>query len=148
MVVRTDSPDQRFSIGSVFQLSAGRRVTVAGTRWHRGMLLVRWEGVEDRDAAEALRGTVLTVTTDELTPPEDPDEFHDHQLVGLRAELADGRPAGVVRDVVHGPAGELLVLSRDGRSDALVPFVREIVPIVDLAGGRIVLTPPDGLLDE
>jgi 16S rRNA processing protein RimM len=148
VVVRTDAPDQRFSTGSVFRLSAGRRVTVAGTRWHRGMLLVRLEGVEDRDAAEALRGTLLTVTTDDLAPPENPDEFHDHQLVGLRAELADGQVVGTVRDVVHGPAGELLVLSRDGLEDALVPFVRDIVPTVDLPGGRVVLTPPEGLLEE
>jgi 16S rRNA processing protein RimM len=148
VVVRTDAPDQRFSIGSVFRLSAGRRLTVAGTRWHRGMLLVRLEGVEDRDAAEALRGTLLTVTTDELPPSDDPDEFHDHQLVGLRAELADGQLVGAVSDVLHGPAGELLVLSRDGLADALVPFVRAIVPTVDLPGGRVVLTPPDGLLEE
>jgi 16S rRNA processing protein RimM len=53
-----------------------------------------------------------------------------------------------VRDVVHGPAGELLVLARDGAPDALVPFVQAIVPTVDLAAGRVVLTPPDGLLDD
>jgi 16S rRNA processing protein RimM len=126
VVVRTDAPDQRFSIGSVFRLSAGRRLTVA----------------------EALRGMLLTVTTDELPPSDDPDEFHDHQLVGLRAELADGQLVGAVSDVLHGPAGELLVLSRDGLADALVPFVRAIVPTVDLPGGRVVLTPPDGLLEE
>jgi 16S rRNA processing protein RimM len=148
VVVRTDVPEQRFVPGSVFQLSAGRRVTVAGTRWHRGALLVRLEGIADRDAAEALRGAVLTVRADELPPPDDPDEFHDHQLVGLRAELGDGVLVGTVSDVLHGPGGELLVISREGSSDALVPFVRAIVPTVDLPGGRLVLTPPDGLLDD
>lgn len=148
MSVRTDAPDQRFARGTVFELGAGRRVTVAGTRWHRGALLLRLEEVADRDGAEALRGTVLTVAVESLPAYEDPDEFHDHQLVGLRVELVDGSSAGTVRDVVHGPAGELLVLAREGRDDALVPFVRDIVPTVDLAAGRLLLTPPEGLLDE
>lgn len=147
VVVRTDSPDQRFAVGAIFELSAGRRVTVAGTRWHRDMLLLRLEEVSDRTQAEELRGQLLTVAADELPDSADPDEFHDHQLVGLRAELTDGQPAGTVRDVVHGPGGELLVLARAGQDDALVPFVRDIVPTVDLDGGRLVLTPPEGLLD-
>jgi 16S rRNA processing protein RimM len=148
VLVRTDSPEQRFALRTVFELGAGRRLTVAGTRWHKGALLVRFDGVGDRDAAELLRGELLTISADELPPPADPDEFHDHQLVGLRAELADGAAVGTVTDVVHGPAGELLVVAREGAGDALVPFVRDIVPTVDLAAGRVVLTPPDGLLDE
>jgi 16S rRNA processing protein RimM len=110
-------------------------------------LLLRLEGVDDRTAAEQLRGAVLTVSADELPEPEDPDEFHDHQLIGLRVELPDGAVVGTVRDVEHGPAGELLIVARDGQSDALVPFVRDIVPTVDVAGGRLVLTPPEGLLE-
>lgn len=148
VLVRTDSPEQRFALRTVFELGAGRRLTVAGTRWHKGALLVRFDGVADRDAAELLRGELLTISADELPLPDDPDEFHDHQLVGLRAELADGAAVGTVTDVVHGPAGELLVVAREGAGDALVPFVRDIVPTVDLAAGRVVLTPPDGLLDE
>ena len=70
-----------------------------------------------------------------------------HQLEGLRAELADGTAVGTVHEVVHGPGGELLVLRRPDQPDALVPFVREIVPTVDVPGGRVVLTPPEGLLD-
>ncbi|MBO0851792.1 MAG: ribosome maturation factor RimM, partial [Pseudonocardia sp.] len=128
VLVRTDSPEQRFAPGAVFRLGDGRRLTVRGTRWHRGTLLMRLDGITDRDAAEALRGAVLTVAADELPPPDDPDEFHDHQLIGLHAVLADDRPVGTVREVVHGPAGELLVLAREGRPDALVPFVRDIVP--------------------
>lgn len=144
---RTDSPEQRFAPGAVFEVAAGRRLTVLSTRWHRGVLLMRLEGVTDRDTAEQLRGTVLTVAADELPPTDDPDEFHDYQLIGLRAELSDGQAAGVVREVMHGPGGELLVLAREGRDDALVPFVRDIVPTVDLDSGRLVLTPPEGLLD-
>ena len=62
-------------------------------------------------------------------------------------ELADGTAVGTVREIVHGPGGELLVVARPDGPDALVPFVREIVPTVDLEGGRVVLTPPEGLLD-
>jgi 16S rRNA processing protein RimM len=147
VVVTTDAPEQRFAVGTVFELRAGRRVTVAATRWHKGMLLVCLEGVADRTEAETLRGAELTVPVDELPDPDDPDEFHDHQLIGLRAEMADGATAGTVRDVLHGPGGELLVLARPDLPDALVPFVRDIVPTVDLPAGRVVLTPPEGLLD-
>lgn len=146
VTVRTDAPESRFAPGTVFDVP-GERLTVAGHRWHRGVLLLRLDGIADRDAAERLRGTVLTVAVDDLPPPDDPDEFHDHQLVGLRAELADGQPAGTVREVLHGPAGELLVLAREGQPDALVPFVKAIVPTVDVAAGVLTLTPPDGLLD-
>ncbi|MGQ0482193.1 MAG: ribosome maturation factor RimM [Pseudonocardia sp.] len=148
VTVLTDYPEQRFVDGAEFPLRGGRRLRIAGTRWHSGTLLVRFDGVLDRDAAAALTGTVLTVDAADLPPAEDPDEFHDHQLVGLHAELADGTPVGSVREVVHGPGGELLVIARAEQPDALVPFVRQIVPTVDLAGGRIVLTPPEGLLEQ
>ncbi|MBV9313225.1 MAG: ribosome maturation factor RimM [Pseudonocardia sp.] len=148
VAVHTDSPDERFASGAEFDVGAGRRLRVAGTRWQSGMLLVRFDGVSDRDSAAGLRGTVLTVAVADLPPLEDPDEFHDHQLIGLRAELTDGVSVGSVRQVVHGPGGDLLVIERPACSDALVPFVRQIVPTVDLAEGRIVLTPPDGLLAE
>lgn len=146
--VRTDFPEERFVPGTSFDVPGGRSLRVATTRWHSGTLLLRFDGVEDRDRAADLSGTELTVPVDDLPSLDDPDEFHDHQLVGLRAELADGTVVGEVREVAHGPGGELLVIAREGPADALVPFVRQIVPEVDLAGGRVVLTPPDGLLEE
>jgi 16S rRNA processing protein RimM len=150
--VRTDFPDVRFAPGTEFPVPGVRSLRVADVRWHSGTLLVRFDGVADRNRAAALTGIELTVDRADLPPLDDPDEFHDHQLVGLHAELADGTAVGTVREVLHGPGGELLVLSREavaeGLADALVPFVREIVPEVDLAGGRVVLTPPEGLLDE
>lgn len=149
--VHTDSPDVRFAPGSV--LTARRqgvpdsRLTVEGARPHSGRFLVRFVEAPDRTAAELLRGTRLLISTDALPPPEDPDEFHVHQLEGLRVELEDGSVVGTVREVVHGPGGELIVVSRPDLPDALVPFVSAIVPTVDVDGGRLVLTPPEGLLD-
>jgi len=150
--VRTDSPQERFAPGSVLvrALPDGVDVgslTVEAARPHSGRLLVRFVEAPDRDAAEALRGSRLLVDPATLPPSDDPDEFHVHQLEGLAAQLADGTTVGTVREIVHGPGGELLVLARPDGPDALVPFVREIVPTVDLDGGRVVLTPPEGLLD-
>jgi 16S rRNA processing protein RimM len=158
--VRTDSPEERFAPGVELaaRRPAGSRapadlpapppaLTVESARAHSGRLLVRFAEAPDRTAAEGLRGVHLLVDAATLPPTGDPDEFHVHELEGLRAELADGTVVGAVREVVHGPGGELLVVSRPDLPDALVPFVTAIVPTVDVAGGRVVLTPPDGLLD-
>ncbi len=157
--VRTDSPDQRFAIGYVLtartRTTGTRQLTVAAARAHsagashaggRGRLLVRFEEVRGRGDAEQLRGAVLHADTDDLPPITDPDEFYDHDLEGLAAELVDGTAAGTVREVLHSPGGELLALDYQGR-EVLVPFVRALVPTVDVAGGRVVLDPPHGLLD-
>lgn len=149
--VRTDSPEERFAEGTVLTGQARdgstRRLTVAAVRPHGGRLLVRFTEAPDRTAAEELRGVLLLVDTEDLPDIEDPDEFYDHELEGLRAELVDGTPVGTVREVIHAPAGELLAVDRDAGSEVLVPFVAEIVPQVDIAGGRIVIDPPEGLLD-
>ena len=101
----------------------------------------------DRSAAEALRDTMLLVDVRTLPPIEDEDEFHDWQLRGLSAVLRDGTAVGVVDDVLHLPHGDVLVLTRP-EGEALVPFVRAVVPEVDLAAKRVVLDPPPGLLEE
>ncbi len=144
--VRTDFPEQRFVVGAQLGVGAGRTITVEAVRPHSGALLVRFVGVANRDAAAELRGLVLTIEATELPALDDPDEFYDHQLEGLAAVGTDGAVLGTVREVVHAPASDLLVLQTD-HGEALVPFVRAIVPEVDLVGGRVVLTPPAGLLD-
>ncbi len=146
MQVRTDSPEERFAAGAQLGAGAGRTLTVDSARPHAGNLLVRFAGVSDRAAAAELRGVVLTVEALELPDLDDPDEFYDHQLEGLVAVGLDGAELGTVREIVHAPASDLLVVQTD-RGEALVPFVRPIVPEVDLPGGRVVLDPPAGLLD-
>lgn len=151
--VRTDEPERRFAPGAVLRGAAPKGVqradlalTVEGTRWHQGTLLVAFAEVPDRTAAEGVRGTVLHVEVPADAVPDDPDEYYDHQLVGLAAEDLDGRPLGTVRTVVHGGAQDLLgIRTPDGR-DALVPFVAALVPEVDLAGGRVVVADRPGLV--
>jgi 16S rRNA processing protein RimM len=145
--VRTDEPADRFAPGSVLITESGPTLTVESVRPHTGRLIVTFDGVHDREQAEALRRVVLCVDSADLAPPEDPDEYHDFQLVGLTAVDRAGAEIGEVVRIDHAPAADMLVLRRpDGRT-ALVPFVTAMVPEVDLPGGRVVITPPEGLLD-
>jgi 16S rRNA processing protein RimM len=158
--VRTDEPEERFAPGSVLVTDLGAAVSGPEGSWrpppalkvdivrpHLGRLIVTFEGIHDRELAEALRKVLLCVDSADIPPLDDPDEFHDHQLVGLTAVDAAGEPIGEVTRIDHAPAADMLVLRRpDGRT-ALVPFVTAMVPEVDLAGGRVVITPPEGLLD-
>src|SRR5436190_19298600 len=147
--VRTDDPDDRFAPGTALTTDpadAGPLV-IDQARWHSGRLLVRFAGVDGRDGAEGLRGTLLVVDSESLPPPSDPDEFHDHELVGLPVVTLDGSSVGTVQEIRHS-AQDLLVIARPGLDEALVPFVRALVPEVDVAGGRIVIDPPPGLLDD
>ena len=149
--VRTDDPDLRFAAGSVLLTEpAGRGpLTVTDSRWHSGTLLVRFGGVGDRGAAEALRDTVLAIDSEDLASPGDPESFYDHQLVGLTAVTVGGDLVGTVSDVLH-HGQDLLVIDgageRSGR-EILVPFVADLVPEVDVTGGRLVVDAPPGLLD-
>jgi 16S rRNA processing protein RimM len=146
--VRTDSPELRFADGSVLAARSRdgrtRNVTVQDPRPHGTRLLMRFAEVPDRNAAEELRGAVLLADTDDLPPTGDEDEFYDHQLTGLAAVLADGTPRGTVKEVLHTAGGELLAVEFEGR-EVLVPFVRAIVPTIDLEQQRVVLDPPEGL---
>ncbi|MBA3523296.1 MAG: ribosome maturation factor RimM [Geodermatophilaceae bacterium] len=146
--VRTDDPGERFAAGRVLRTEPADRgpLTVVTGKLHSGRWVLSFTGVEDRGDAEALRDTLLFVDPAELPPIEDPDEFYDHQLVGLAVVLLDGVQIGAVLDILHGPAGDLLVVDHDGQ-ELLVPFRREVVPTVDLDAGRVVLDPLPGLLE-
>jgi 16S rRNA processing protein RimM len=143
--VRTDEPARRFAVGATLSTDRGP-LKVAATRWSGGRLLIRFEEVADRDAAERLRGTALTVEVGAEDTPDDPDEFYDFQLVGLRAVDLAGAEAGEVSDVLHLPAHDVLVIRRDGR-EALVPFVSAHVPAVDVAAGTLIVDGGSGVLD-
>jgi 16S rRNA processing protein RimM len=149
VAVRTDEPSERFTPGAVLVTDPGDAgpLTIEYVRPHLGRLIVAFEGVEDRDDADALRKVLVLVDSADIAAPDDPDEFLDHQLVGLTAVDPAGEKIGEVTRIDHGPAHDMLILRRpDGRT-ALVPFVSAMVPEVDLAGGRLVMTLPEGLLD-
>jgi len=152
--VHTDDPDLRFAAGSVLATEPAARgpLTVAASRWHSGRLLVRFAGYADRSQAEELRGTPLFIDSAEVGPAADPEEFHDHELIGLDVLTVAGEPVGVVTDVLHHGQDLLVVQPQEGQpagenGGVLVPFVAAIVPEVDVAAGRLVIDPPPGLLD-
>jgi 16S rRNA processing protein RimM len=148
--VHTDDPDTRFAVGAVLTTDppAAGPLTVESVRWHSGRLLVEFAGIADRTEADGLRGTWLTMDSAQVTPPENPDEFYDHELVGLAVVTTSGEPVGVVTDVRHHGQDLLVIQPAEPRRDGLlVPFVAAIVPEVDVAAGRLVIDPPPGLLD-
>ena len=146
--VRTDDPDARFAAGAVLFTDPAERgpLTVAASRWQNGRLMVAFEGVADRNEAEQLRETLLQVDARTLPPPEDEDEFHDHVLRGMAVHVVGGERIGEVADVLHLPHGDVLVV-QTGEREVLVPFVKAMVPVVDVAARRLEVDPPEGLLD-
>ncbi|MGH3155290.1 MAG: ribosome maturation factor RimM [Streptosporangiaceae bacterium] len=147
--VRTDDPGGRFAVGAALATDPAGcgPLTIEEARWHSGTLLLRFAGIEDRTAAEELRGTWLVMDSADLGPTGDPDEFYDHELVGLAAVTVGGEPVGVVTEVRH-HGQDLLVIESPANPELLVPFVAAIVPEVDLPAGRLVIDPPPGLLES
>jgi 16S rRNA processing protein RimM len=114
----------------------------------KGMMLAHISGVTDRDMADGLKGTRLYVTRDALPVPEY-DEFYHGDLLGLVAELVDGARFGVVVGIRTVGETDVLEITRDdGLPSVMVPFTKEATPMVDLAGGRIVIDPPAGLIED
>ncbi len=151
--VRTDEPERRYAVGATLRSepppgSASRltSLTVRRTRWHQGRLLVTFDELPDRNAAEAARGLTLYTTVDPAERPADPDEFYDHQLIGLTAYDEHGSRLGEVSALVHGGAQDLLTVRTDDGHEALVPFVKALVPEVDLATRRVVVADRPGLV--
>ncbi|MCC5575014.1 ribosome maturation factor RimM [Microtetraspora sp. AC03309] len=146
--VRTDDPELRFAPGTALATDPATAgpLEIEGARWHKGILLLSLAGVDDRDAAEALRGTLLVIDSADLPPSGDPDEFHDYELVGLTVVTVGGEPVGEVADVLH-HGQDLLVVRRPSRAEAYVPFVKALVPEIDLEKGVLVVDAPPGLLD-
>jgi 16S rRNA processing protein RimM len=144
----TDAPYERFVAGAILGTEPADRgpLIVETARDHSGKLVVHFEGVTDRNAIEALRGTVLVMAAADRPALHDPDEFYDTDLIGLSVRTVAGLPVGPVIEVLHSPAGSLLAVDFDGR-EVLVPFRLEFVPTVDIAAGLVEIDPPDGLLD-
>ncbi|WP_328857723.1 ribosome maturation factor RimM [Williamsia herbipolensis] len=148
--VRTDDPDSRFADGSRLRgrLPKGggeREFVVSGARDHGGRMLLRIDGVDDRGAADELRGVLFLIDTAAVDSGDDPDEFYDHELIGVPVTTVGGEPVGELTEILHLPGGDTLVVRTPQGREVLVPFVAEIVPTVTTE--RIEIDPPDGLLD-
>lgn len=149
--VRTDDPELRFAPGEVLRAKGRdrreRSFAVETVRAHGNRLLVRLAGVADRDSADALRGSVFVIDSADLPPIAEPDTYYDHELEGLRVRTTAGEDIGIVTEVLHTSAGELLAVNREDASELLVPFVAAIVTSVSLADSLVEIDPPEGLLD-
>ena len=150
--LRTDAPQERFVPGVRLHLTGDRALrgpdtlTLLGARDHNGTLLLTFEEVLDRTAAEGLRGVLLEADVPDES--SEPDAWYDHQLVGLRVLDPAGAELGEVVAVEHPPAQDLLVVRRPDGARRLVPFVAALVPTVDVPGGTVVVDAPPGLLDD
>jgi 16S rRNA processing protein RimM len=144
----TDVPEAVGAYGALEDESGERRFTlrIVGSAKGDGMVIAQLSGVADRDRAETLRGLRLYAPRSALPPPAE-DEFYHADLVGLMALLEDGTTLGTVAAVHDFGAGDMLEIARDAGQPVLVPFTRAVVPVVDVASGRVVIDPPDGLFD-
>jgi 16S rRNA processing protein RimM len=146
----TDSPEERFRGGATLRSQNGSQapLTVLGSRDHSGKLVVHFEGIDDRASAQQLRGQVLVISASTRPPIKDPDEFYDTDLIGLRAGLLQGGIIGEVAEVLHAPGASVLAIRDRAGQEILVPFRKEIVPVVDVDAGMVLIDPPEGLLDQ
>jgi 16S rRNA processing protein RimM len=132
--------------GPVSDAAGARRLRLKVTGRRGGVVLAQIEGVADRNAAEALRGLRLYVPRAALPPPAE-EEYYHADLIGLPVELEDGRAFGRVRALHDFGAGDVIEVQPDaGGTPLLLPFTRDFVPVVDLAGRRVVVAPPESLL--
>jgi len=144
--VRTDIPEQRLVPGAVFETgdSGLPQLTITKVRQASGRWYVGFEQITDRNGAEDARGIELLI--DGETSDED-DAWYVHELVGLAAERPDGSRVGEVVELLDLPAHDVLVVKEPSGNRAMIPFIEAFVPEVDVPGGRVIVTPPYGLLE-
>ena len=140
--VRTDEAEDRFAIGAVLQTQSHGDLVVASARVHNGILLLGFEGITDRNGIEALRNELLYADVDIDAPGVDEDDYHVLQLIGCKAFLVDGDEFGEVSEVLNLPGQHVLVINGE-TGETLIPFVRQLVPIVDIKARRMTVIPPE-----
>jgi 16S rRNA processing protein RimM len=140
--VRSDEPDRRFAIGNKVQTDSHGELTITSGRVHNGILLLGFEGFSDRNAIEKLRNVLLYCDVDINEPGIDEDDYHVLQLIGCAAHLENGEVVGEVSDVINLPGQDLLAIKTE-TGEILIPFVRQLVPVVDIAARKVIVIPPD-----
>jgi 16S rRNA processing protein RimM len=111
-----------------------------------GLLILTLGGVTKREESEALRGSEVAILEREAAPLEE-GEYFIHQLYGLTVVTEAGEEIGKVREVLETGANEVLVVTRPGQPDGLIPMIHDIVQELDIAGGRVVVRLLEGLLE-
>jgi len=142
--VQTDDPDLRFKVGSKLTLDSGQELTIKSSRWHNQILLLGFEGVNDRNQIEALRDQLISSQVDLSALA--PGEYHYQQLIGCQVYLQNNELVGQVSEVVKLPGQDLLSVDKNG-SQVLIPIVKQIIISIDVLEKKIVVNPPEGLLD-
>lgn len=146
--IRTDLPQDRFIVGALLQTDpvANGPLTIESARDHNGILLLKFLGLKDRSAIERVRDTLLLAEVDMTEEALFEDEYHVQQLIGCEVVLENGVILGELTDVLNLPGQDVLAI-RGERGEILIPFISEFVPKVDIENRRIVVVPPEGLLD-
>ena len=142
--VRTDDADLRFAVGNAVTLENSKKLIIKSSRWHNQVLLLSFDGITDRNQIEELRDQLISAEVD--TSAMAPGEYHYQQLIGSQVFLQSGDQVGVVGEIVKLPGQDLLSVDKGG-SQVLVPMVKQIIISIDVAAKKIVINPPEGLLD-
>lgn len=147
--VRTDEPEIRFARGARVETESKGSLIIRSGRVHNGILLLAFEGIEDRNSIEKLRDTILYADVDIDEPGHDEDDYHVQQLIGCTAYVIDGNEYGVIKDVLNLPGQDVLVIDTVS-GEVLIPFVHQLVPTVDIEAKKIVVIPPtiSGVVNE
>jgi 16S rRNA processing protein RimM len=146
--VRTDEAEDRFAIGTRLETDSHGSLTVASARVHNGILLLGFTGIGNRNEIEKYRDQLLYADVDINAPGFDEDDYHVLQLIGCKAYLVDGDLYGEVKEVLNLPGQDLLVIATES-GESMIPFVHQLVPIVDIKERRMTVIPPeiDGVLE-
>ena len=142
--VQTDDPDLRFKVGAKLILDNGKDLTIRSSRWHNQILLLAFDGVVDRNQIEELRDQMISAEVD-ITSLS-PGEYHYQQLLGCQVFLQSDELIGEVDEIVKLPSQDLLSVAKNGKK-VLIPMVKKIIISIDILTKKIVVDPPEGLLD-
>ena len=140
--VRTDLAEERFAIGAQLETDNHGNLIVVSARVHNGILLLGFDGYTDRNAIEKLRDVLLYSEVNIDEPGVDEDDYHVLQLIGCQAYTVDGDLLGEVNEVLNLPGQDVLSIKSD-LGEILIPFVHQLVPIVDIKAKRMTVIPPD-----
>ncbi len=147
--IRTDLPEERFFAGNILTTDPANNgpLTIESVRFNNGIMLLKFRESADRTQVERLRDTLLLVDVDVNNDHREDDSYHVQQLIGLAVVNTRGEKIGTIDDVLNLPGQDLLVINSNDR-EILLPFIVDFVPVVDLLGGLITVTPPTGLFDH